>query len=217
MDPLTIAAVGGAAGNLGTAYLNYRATKRTNEANAQIAKDQMAFQERMSNTAYQRSMKDMKKAGLNPMLAYAQGGASSPAGASATMQTPDFSPIGAAVSSALDARRLKKEIKAVDSTVKLNEASEKRQTADANLANTTAKEVETKNKVLEAQLPAIKSQSKLNKEKADIDQKYLNYDEFNRRLRGLMDTVNSGKDLFNPLGGGKQKYSPNNRKKIPLY
>lgn len=44
-----------------------------------------AWQEKMSNTSYQRAMADMKKAGLNPILAYAQGGASTPTGAHGTI------------------------------------------------------------------------------------------------------------------------------------
>jgi hypothetical protein len=44
-----------------------------------------AWQERMSNTSYQRAMDDMKKAGLNPILAYQQGGASTPGGAQGTI------------------------------------------------------------------------------------------------------------------------------------
>lgn len=61
------------------------AQDRANKANLAESALNRDFQERMSNTAYQRAMSDMKKAGLNPILAYMQGGASAPSGSTATV------------------------------------------------------------------------------------------------------------------------------------
>jgi hypothetical protein len=59
-----------------------------NKANAAMAQQQMGFQERMRETQYQTAVADLKAAGLNPMLAYTQGGAGTPQGATAQMGNP---------------------------------------------------------------------------------------------------------------------------------
>lgn len=73
-----------------------------NYNSAEAAKNR-AWQEQMSNTAYQRAVEDMRKAGINPILAYQQGGASTPGGAQGTISGASM---GLASSSAASASAL---------------------------------------------------------------------------------------------------------------
>jgi len=94
---------GGIADFIGQQNTNQKSwdiAQASNAASAEQAQKQMDFQERMSSTAYQRAVKDMSASGLNPMLAYTQGGATTPSGAAGTVSVPTFkSPLSSFVSS----------------------------------------------------------------------------------------------------------------------
>lgn len=117
--------------SLGQAGIDYLGEREARGADLASAREQMAFQERMSSTAHQREVADLKAAGLNPVLS-ANAGASSPVGSSinAENMTRGLSP---AIGTALELRRLRQDIAESNSRIDLNRSSkrEKDVSADA--------------------------------------------------------------------------------------
>ena len=105
-----------------------------------MAREQMRFQENLSNTAYQRAAADMQKAGLNRILAVGSP-ASTPGGAMGTAQNV----LGAGVSSAMQYRRQRQDLKNL-------EASEAETRANTRAINATATQRQIQTAMTAAQL-----------------------------------------------------------------
>ena len=150
--PAIGAALISGAGSLLGGILGSRGQRKANENNLRIAREQMAFQERMSSTAYQRSTKDLEKAGLNRILAIG-GPSSSPGGASAVMQNaaaPIAEGVKGATSSAIAAATQIQQLK----NLKVTESAIK-----AQVQKTLAETALTSSKDVLTQVPKLMSET----------------------------------------------------------
>lgn len=126
------------------------AQRDVNSENTNLAREQMAFQERMSSTAFQRAHADMIKAGINPNLA-AGAQSSTPSGAMPTM-SPIPPTIGALATGAKDAINIIQGLRESNSRITKN-------TADTDLSNSGSFLNDQKNRLLTDQ---VRSQQQMN-------------------------------------------------------
>lgn len=151
--------VGSVLGGFGQAQSNQKSwdiAMASNAASAEQAQKQMDFQERMRSTQYQTAVQDLKDAGLNPMLAYTQGGAGTPAGSAAVGQQATLhNPTQGLANSAATIANIKadleqKEAQTVESISRVGVNDEQRKLISANtaLAILEAPNVSLKNKAM---------------------------------------------------------------------
>lgn len=170
------AAAGGAA-----MAANYFSQQSQNIWNAKEAKKNREWQERMSSTAHQREVKDLRKAGLNPILS-ANSGASSPGGATASGEAPqlDFDPMLAA-----NAKQVKAQTEATKASTKNTEVDTGLKAANTKSAEKSWEISDATKKLLQAQTAKEGEMARMSKINADLDDKYGNAS----RIMGL---INSG-------------------------
>lgn len=111
--------VGGA---IGSGIAGVLGAEDANDQRVAASRTQMDFQERMSNTAHQREVKDLTAAGLNPMLSAKLSGASTPAGAMPVVEN-SASAADSASTNALNRALVQAQIRASESQAALNSAS----------------------------------------------------------------------------------------------
>lgn len=149
--------------------------------NAWSASRQMKFQERMSNTAHQREVADLRAAGLNPILSASHGGASTPGGAGFTAENVG-APIGNAMASAQAFKLAKQEQEnknaIAESTVGNIAASTEKTQTDKKLSELEAKAMPYKLALMSAQQWAAASSARSTE--AGIPEK-----QFYSALKGL--------------------------------
>lgn len=146
----------GVGGQMDANDSNREAAWTAGQQNLQSAREQMAFQERMSNSSYQRAVEDLNKAGLNQILA-TPNGASSPAGAMGQVSASHSENVAeGAAGTAMQAMQLKLATAKQASEVGLLEAQRKKTDTETQVMQKGIPEAELKNDLYDIARPWVK-------------------------------------------------------------
>lgn len=207
----------GALGGASEADANLQAQQSANATNIRLAQENRDWQEYMSNSAFQRQMSDMRKAGLNPILAKGGSGASVPNSPVASVSPAADKKLSAGIggfmqqaSGAMNTAVQAKQLEVADAQIAVQKADAIATLAQAEQAAASAQATKTgmptisnKARASAAEADMAIAEALKGKDKAEVERSMVKWDAYIQRGLQLVDGVSNAFSMGRLLKGYK--------------